>query len=258
MRYPWLLCAIALFPLQAIAETITITADPWCPYTCDPKSERPGYMIELIQKAFAKHDIKVRYVITPWTSAVKRTRRREFNGIVGAAHGDAPDFVFPKISQGKMLNVFYVKQGDEWRYDGLASLEARTLGIVSDYSYGKTINAYIERYREDTSKLQVVSGDEPVQGNVENLIDGRIDVMLEADAVMKYYLAKAGLDASIQPAGALPANDDDDQLYIAFSPGDVRSSKYADILSQETQAMRESGELQAILNKYKLKDWMKP
>jgi len=42
---------LSLFLISpAIADTITIRADVWCPYNCEPDSEKPGYMIEIVQK----------------------------------------------------------------------------------------------------------------------------------------------------------------------------------------------------------------
>ncbi|QTA83556.1 Uncharacterized protein dnl_59690 [Desulfonema limicola] len=44
-------------------------------------------------------------------------------------------------------------------------------------------------------------------------------------------------------------------IYIAFSPVNPESSKYARILSQGIIELREKGRLQQILGKYHLKDW---
>ncbi len=51
---------------QEEQKTITLAADIWCPYNCDSKDERPGFMVELAKEIFQKKGINVQYVIVPW------------------------------------------------------------------------------------------------------------------------------------------------------------------------------------------------
>jgi hypothetical protein len=52
-------------------------------------------------------------------------------------------------------------------------------------------------------------------------------------------------------------DSDQDKLYIAFSPTNKDSKKYADILVSEQKKMRENGELTKILAHYNITDWQK-
>ena len=36
------LLAVSLMPVSAFADVITVRADPYCPYNCEPKSEKEG------------------------------------------------------------------------------------------------------------------------------------------------------------------------------------------------------------------------
>lgn len=240
----------------AKAETITIAADPWCPYTCDPKSERPGFIVELAQQAFKKHNIEVKYVVQPWARAIAEAREGKLHAIAGASKGDAPDFVYPSVTQGEMGNAFYVKEGSAWRYTGLESLAKICVGAITDYSYSEAFNQYAEKHKNDPSKIQYASGDNPLDINVKKLLAGRIDAVIETTLVMKYYLATHPEITGIIEAGHT-APSVEDKLYIAFSPQNPESKKYAKILSDETVAMRKSGELQTLLKAYNIEDWDK-
>ena len=229
-------------------EIITIVADTWCPYNCNPKSPHPGFMVDIAKKAFAKHNIEVEYSIVPWTRAIEETRKGMHSAIVGASDGDAPDFIYPSIHQGFMRNHFYVKKGNTWKYDGIKSLGYIVLGLIADYSYNDEIDKYISKYKLDPNRIEMMSGDKALEINLSKIKRGKIGGTIEAKYVMEYYLSQNNLSDQYVEAGELPASDRD-RLHIAFSPKNKKlSQKYANILSEETKKMRESGELQKILD----------
>lgn len=249
--------ACALYPLTApAAETVTIVADHWCPYNCEPGSERPGFMIEIAQKAFARYDITVKYNVMPWSRAIDQTRKGEYTAIVGASRSDAPDFVFPAIAQGWMQNKFYVKTGSSWRFEGMDSLGKISLGVVADYAYGDMLDAYVKAKKSDLKYVQPISGDDALAINVKKLMAGRIGALVEDKHVMNYHLARNSLTWKISEVGDVPSSKQSD-LFIAFSPENPNAKRYADILAKETKAMRASGELKKILAAYQVEDWQK-
>ena len=85
----------ALVASTAIGETISLRADAWCPYTCDPGAAKPGFMIEIAKMALEPAGHKVDYKVLNWARAITETRKGKFTAIVGAAKDDAPDFIYP-------------------------------------------------------------------------------------------------------------------------------------------------------------------
>jgi polar amino acid transport system substrate-binding protein len=241
--------------LETKKEVITVVADTWCPYNCNPKSVNQGFMIDLVKKAFAKHNIEINYSTMPWTRAIDETRKGKYTAIIGAAHEDAPDFVFPTISQGYMNNHLYVKSGNPWRYSGADSLKKIVLGAIEGYSYNDEFDAHIKKYKLDPAYVQLMAGDDALAINVSKLMRDKIGLTLESKYVMNYYLSKNNLQNKIDDIASLPPSSRDN-LYIAFSPKDKQAAqKYADIISEETKKMRASGELQKIMSNYGLDDW---
>lgn len=248
-----ILCALLLVvAVPARAETITLVADSWCPYNCDPKSDKPGFLIEIAQRAFSRNRISVQYTTVPWTQAIEETRQNKHNAIVGASTSDAPDFVFPGTPQGSMQNNFYIAPGNSWHYSGRSSLSGIVLGVISDYSYGKSLDDYIKRYRGDTKRLSVAEGDDALDINVKKLLAGSIQVLIEDEHVMQYYQSKHPEVVRLESAGVIIDSQSGD-LYIAFSPQNPDSKRYAQILEQETINMRKNGEIRDIMSKYGLK-----
>lgn len=257
MRQAALLVGVLLAASAAHAkqETITVLADAWCPYTCDPKSEHPGLMVEIATKAFAKHGITVEYDLHPWERAIEETRRGEHQAIMGAAKTDAPDFIYPSVPQGWVRNAFYVKKGNPWRFTGMESLADISLGATMGYSYTEVMDAYIAQNKSNMRYVQQLAGDDVLHTHIRKLLMGRIGAVIESQYVMRYHLQQNNLSDKIEDAGTLSSDASTEQVFMAFSPNNPDSKRYAAILSKEMEALRASGALKKILDGYNVPDW---
>ena len=265
-RLAWLTALLMVFSTPAFAvkmelppahETLTIVADEWCPYNCGEKDAKPGYMVEIVRAAFKKANIDVVYKVIPWADAIKRTRAGEFDALFGCAHGDAPDFVFPDILQGISLSQFWVRKDSKWTYDGTASLNGMRLGIVQDYSYGKVMDAFLKKPESERKVTLVTStGGDATKQNVEALINGKLDAILEDRNVIQYYFASRNLPMPLKYAGNAIDMDHiaDTFVYVAFGPNKPKAREYSDILSNGLKEMRRNGELKDILARYSVSE----
>lgn len=247
-----LIITISFFaPTRALAETITLAADDWCPYTCDPKSDRPGFMIEIARIVFAKHGYKVRYKFLPWARAVEETRLGYSDAIVGAMRDEVPGFVLPSMETGHSRDSFF-SRGGLIQYTGPTSLKGHSVGTAIGYSYGAITNKILS-----SPHINVIpqSGNMPVRKNITKLIMGRLDLVLGDEIVVQDILRSMNMDDLIFPVGSPEPGED---IYIAFSPANDKSKLYADILSKGVKQLRKSGELQKILRKYGVMDWRQP
>jgi polar amino acid transport system substrate-binding protein len=243
-----------LAPTAPVAETnlITVVADNWCPYNCDPGSEYPGYVIELATEIFQKAGYRLKYENVPWSRAVRGVEEGIYDGAVGAALGDIPGAIFPEEEVGSLLNCMFVRKGETWRYTDLDSLKNIRLGVIGDYYYTDEINAYINA-SQNSPQVDIIRGANAVERNLKKLLDQKIDVYLEDLSVVYYTAAQAGLDKDeFEISGTI---DEPQAIYIAFSPKDPESEKWAQILSQGIKESRENGRLAEILRRYGLKDW---
>ena len=239
------------FPLLALADTVTIRADKWFPMNGNPKDALPGYMIEMATEILAKHGHSVDYKTMTWEQSLADVRAGHFDCVVGAGHDDAPDFLFPEESMGKMRNVMYVRKGNDWKYTGIESLAAVRLGAIEAYTYSDELDAYIEA-NKDSPKVRLINANNGLAQNIKKLKSVRIDVVVESDVVMQAKLKEMGMTGEIVPAGELDSVDD---LFIACSPAKESSKTYVKLLTDGVKAMRASGRLKEILDKYGLVDW---
>lgn len=243
-----------LIPFQATADQITIRADSWCPYNCEPGSKSPGYMIEIVTLVFKKAGHTVEYKNMEWDKAIEETRKGKYSAILGGYKSDSPDFVFPEKSFGVSQNLFFVKKGTAWRYNGVESLKKIKLGVADGYSYSDEIDKYVAANKGKPG-VHVASGDVPIQENINKLMKGEIDAFIEDPSVYGNYCGSKNLMhvlGAVQTAGAYgPA----EKIYMAFSPANPKSKEYAALLSTGLDQMRKSGDLKKILGKYYVKDW---
>jgi len=242
-----------IVPATGCADVITLVADPWCPYNCTPESDQPGFMIEMAQSAFQQAGHQVEYRQVNWARAIKEVERGDYTGLIATSHANTPDFVFPESEQAVAQYCFFGLPQETWTYQGETSLPAVNIGVINEYAYGDEIDAYLEAHRQ-TERVQFMAGENALFQNIRKLLADRIDVILQDPNVMHYTRRTAFPDnpPELKEVGCLSSID---LLYIGFSPNNPKSEEYAAILVKGIEELRQSGQLQEILNKYGVDDW---
>ena len=237
---------------QVVAATITLAADEWPPFNNKPNSQNEGYLVDIARQVFAERGFTVEYITVPWKRAVEMTRVGQFNGAIGASKTDAAGFVFPAEEMARNTLTFYVRKGFAWRFTGPQSIEQIRLGTIAGYDYRQWLLEYIAKHQDNANRVQVLHGEDALQRNLVKLLDGRIDVVVDTEAAIRYVAKEMGVLSQISCAGY---GQEAAYIYIAFSPSIPESEKYAEILSAGIRELRRSGKLFAILDKYGLTDW---
>ncbi|EJR3664381.1 transporter substrate-binding domain-containing protein [Vibrio cholerae] len=244
------LCLISFytFPSNSSLRTLKVGADVWMPYNGIPDSTNKGYMIDIIEKILSEHNIFVEYTVMPWSRAINETQHNKIDCIIGAGVEDAPNFIFGQEELGVFQAGFYIRNGFNWRYEGMESLKNHRLGAVYGYAYSHSedFNNFIRRY------AYLESGEDVIDRNIVKLIKNRIDIILEDYTVMEYKLHFLNLKDSISLGYLLP---DKDKLYLACSPNYKNADEILKYIDVGLREMRDNGQLKIILLTYGLKDW---
>lgn len=240
---------VLLITNSAPAAEIIIVADEWPPYCGKAGSKFPGYGVEIAKKVFESAGHTFKYLNIPWTRAIIETRAGKYTAIIGAYKEEAPDFIFPEEEFGVSRYAFYGKRGSLWKYDEIESLQSKKIGLIKGYSYGKELNEYFEK---NAQRVQYVSGDDPLYQNIMKLLVGRFDTLIAGENVMTYKIKEMGVVGEVINVGI---TDISGNLYVAFSPTNKTSIKYAKIFSEGIRNLKTSGGLDQILDRYGLKYW---
>ena len=245
-----ILATLAFCNPVVLADTLTIIADPWCPYNCKPNSDLPGYGIEIANYAFNKAGHSVVYKNVNWARAVQYVITGQYTGLISAYKADAPGFVFPDEPFGISSVGVFVKKESEWQYKGLGSLRnLGKVGTINGYVYSEEIMAFIA---ENPSMFEKMSGETALDNNIRKLIAGRINGVFEDPNVFMMEAKRLGVDKQVKLEGKANKGD---YLYFAFSPNLPKSKEYAGILSTGIKELVKTGEINTIMGKYGLKYW---
>ncbi len=251
MNKIFLFLTFLLFISYAHCETIVISADPWLPYTGEQKEGKQGYLIEIAKSIFEPLGIRIEYKTMPWARSIEQARKGNIQAIAGAYKSDAPDFIFTQRPQGHLKEYFYVLKDNPWRYLNLLSLESIALGVINGYSYGDEIDRYIQKNKDNPKRIQSISGEIALSTNIAKLQKKRIEAFIEGKTVLDYYLKDRNLKIDLIEAGLNTTHD----VYIAFSPLNLNSKKYTQLLEEGVQKLRTTGKLKKILDSYGVTDW---
>lgn len=245
------LMAIILSTIPAHAETITIAADEWCPYNCAEGAPLEGYAVDIMREIFEPVGITVEYRTMSWIRAIEEANRGNVTAIIAATWEESPNFIHPKGTIGIDAFGFYVRAGDDWRYDGPESLIGKRVGIPTGYHLSAKLEAFFNTHRGDVD-IYNASREAPLFKNLQLLMSRRVDVVYDCRKAICHTAHTLGWMDSIRFAGS---DEPDDELFMSFSPVDPKSAMYAAIFDEGLRRLRASGKLQEILAKYGLVDW---
>lgn len=244
-------CLIA-FMTYLEAATVTLRADVWCPYNCDPRSSSPGFMVEVADAAFKMKGDAVEYLLMDWTRAVADVESGKYDGLIATTTAITPDFIFPKQELALATQYFWTKKASSWVFTDISSLENMQLVIMDSYSYGPPLDDYIAKHKKDSKKIKIMSGNDGRAEAANYVLSADNAVFIEEAYVMKDFLVRSRLlEYFNQVESKIPPT----KMYIAFTSKIPQAQAYADILDAGITTLKQNGQWERLLDKYGIKQW---
>lgn len=234
-------------------RVLFFSSDPWTPYAGYADAELEGYIVDVMREIYEPLGYKVKYVNLPWSRCIRDTRDGKLTALAGADFDEVPDFIFPKETIGITRPAFFTRNNDAWKYTGLDSLSQIKLGVIQDYTYAKEIDEYIQRF-QDSERILIVKGNDPLQRLISSLQAGRIDAFIENAPVVYYTTHAMGLPPGMLREAGSPRMGV--LLFIPFSPKLSKARELAGIFDERIRELRSGGRLKSILEKYQIEDWL--
>ena len=243
----------ALFSSSVHSQELTVQADRWCPYNCEPGSAAPGYIIELMQAIYEPKGTRIRYEVVPWDRTLMQARDGKADAAIAATQHEVDTFglLAGRESVGYSSDCLYVGAGNKIKFTNVHDLDTlKRIGISSGYSYSEDIDAWLKR-PENKGKIIEQRGESPGEINARNLALGRLDGIIEDDHVMSQIMSKLGIEHEVALAGCQKQT----KLFVAFSPKLKNVRQVVKEFDEGMEALRQSQQLAKILAKYGLSDW---
>jgi len=228
-------------------KTLKLRSDFLCPYACEP-GDHPGIIPEIVQNILGKKGYKIDYQLINWARAISDTREGLYDGLIGAAVSDAPDFIFPTEHQASAVYEFFTLKKNPWKYNG--QLEGKKIAVINGYSYDSTISNFI---RKKDSRFVVITGERAQEKMAKMLLANRVNVIYENPEAFRETLKKLKINKEdFQSAGA--PQQIPQKLFVAFSPKKKNSKQLANEIDLGMKKFRKTEEFKKLLQKYGMKD----
>ena len=249
MRFCFILICFNANYSIADREKMVLGADYWCPYNCNPSDLEPGFLVELATKVFSIYGIEVEYVQMPWYEALEKAEKGDIDGVIDISEGFNEDLATTLTPQGKSFVSVFTRPDSEWVYDGIDSLKGKKASIILDYNLTDSLKQYISaNYSKNPSLFVLEDGKNAVVDSINHLIEGNVDLYIEDEVVVDYYLSRHNLLAAVKNAGRVDKTPV--PLFIAFSKKIDNSEKYIKMLEDGISSITATKDVDDLKKKY--------
>ena len=137
MMYRISISLVLLFCVGLQAKPLVFATGDWRPYIFEKNDtldvNHPGFSIEIVDRVFAKLGYQITYKTPPFSRQLIDTESGVYAALVGLVVSDAHDFIYQTESVGQINNCLYTRNGNEWKLNGITSLDAVNLGVINSY-----------------------------------------------------------------------------------------------------------------------------
>ena len=207
------------------SDELKLVAENWPPYI-DAGAMNDGFLADLITTAFTAAGYHPKLKLVSWTEALENARAGDYDVLAGAWYSREreQDFVFSDAFLTNDLRV--VKDAERaFVFDGIESLEGRTVGIVKDYAYVDVAGG--------TDGIELVEH-ETVADALESLIEGRVELVVADHRVARYYLSQ-NWPLAVKRVEFLPTPLSSRPLHVAVSRN---NPDHEEIVARFNEAIR--------------------
>jgi len=230
-------------------SVVRLCADQWMPYNGDPADPKPGYVIELAKAVFEPQGLKVEYTVMPYEEALATVKEGAMSGAIGANAEEGKDLTLPAEHIGAVPICLITRSDCKWTYDNVSSFRAAKLGVIKGYTYWPVLDTFLAKH--EGQGLFVAEGDTPLDELMAKLQAGELDVVAESEPIQLWYLRSHDID---RKNFRIVFKSTPDPIFVAFAPNE-EGKRFAALLDEGIRALRKSGELVQILQRYGLRDW---
>jgi polar amino acid transport system substrate-binding protein len=172
-------------------DTFIIVTDPWPPYVYVEDNRTVGIDADIALAVLDKMGIKGRIEMQPWKRSLTSVKNLQADAILSAAvTTDRKEFLyFPAEPVSKGVTVFFQRKQRNITSKSLGDLKELKVGAMLGYKYCAEL--------DESPLLLSASRVATLEQSFNMLMNDRIDVLVEVDAVGMYKAKEMGLSDEI-------------------------------------------------------------
>ncbi|MDI9244178.1 transporter substrate-binding domain-containing protein [Marinobacter sp. CHS3-4] len=234
---------LAMLSMASHADTITAAGDPWPPFL-DPDHPQQGVAIAIAREALESQGHELEFSFVPWARALDGVKAGDYDALIGTWWTqERTNFLM--YSEPYLTNQikFIKRKGDPFEFDGLKSLEGKTVGTVRGYGYGDDF-ANAEFFTRSPAPRLIT--------NVRKVIHERLDLSLEDELVARSLINKedpALMDKIEFTDSALSSED----LHVTSGLANPRHTMVIEAFNKGLKTIQANGTFDRILEENGLK-----
>lgn len=242
----------SLWSNWTIAEKthLVVAADPWCPFNCVEKHDgAKGYIVDALELIAKKNAWTIDYQVQPWSRVLLGLS----NGAVDIAIGVDPKDANQLISTqtwGVSHSSAVLSVDNQWEWSGVSHLQGKRALIIAGYYYPGALGEWIIAH---PTQIEEVHGETALGQAMAMLDRKRADLLFNSAEVVNYYLFRYKMTNKYRVVSTGFSNDV--KLGIRSSRQDAELMRNS--LDHELLELRRNGQLEKMLSRYKLNDWIK-
>lgn len=137
---------------------------------------------------------------------------------------------------------FIKRAGDDFKYDGLESLDGKTIGTIRDYAYGDDFTSY-EGYDAEPSNGLLT--------NIRKLVNDRVDLAVEDELVARHKITKEE-EALLEEVEFVDPPLSSEGLYMTVGKANPKSEEIIEAFNEGLKAMKADGTFDTIMSENNL------
>ena len=226
---------------SADKTTLIFDAPDTCPFIC-PGKDKPGIMIEIVDKVFEGSEYVIEWRYVPWVRGIYEANEGAVNALLGPTLTEAPELSFPTNEVFNQLTCFYVRTDDDWQFTGTPSLlDRRRIAIVS----GHSLEEFDYLKQSNPEAFLIVNQNVLLNSMVDLVLQNRVNTAALLKRFYDYTVDESN-KKQLKSAGCL----DKISIYLAFSPKFSNFRKLIEYYDTTFPTQRVQQEIPRILEAY--------
>ena len=231
----------ALIPSISHAEKIVAVGDTWPPFVSEDLPDK-GIAMAIAKAAFESQGYEVEMKFVPWARAIGGVKSGTYDVLVSTWWTKERSEYLNYSDYFIQNNIKFIKKAaDDFEYEGLESLEGKTVGVIRAYGYSEDFLA-----AENFTKPEVAA----FVYNLKKLNANRIDLTLEDEIVAKSVIAK---DDNFKGKFTFSKkNLSSNNLYVTSGLKNPRNKSIINAFNKGLEIIKNNGLYEEILKRHKI------